>query len=527
MKINEDKGKSPAAPVEEGVDTRLGSALSGSLSRLRRGEHADAEIMAMALEGNLDSGARDMLLKHIAMCDECCEIWMLAEELHREEAQELERGAVFAAEREGGSRRRFYFRYMALAASVVVAVISVYVFFTAHPGQGKLEAPVAVEAPMDNVELAREAPAVKDSAQPGDGGEARSNKMKRGGLKGADLEKASGGPAPDAEKLRKTDGFSSRKSLLTKAPPVAGKKGGSTEPGDGGGDQDKTQVQEQKTGGAAVESKTRLTGRPELPAAQMAATAVTDARERKKTDQEEQGKGADGSEPAKVKREGEAEASADEVKQQNELFFRKDRAQSFETAQNIALPPSPAAGGPRGQQRAVSLNQQAVQSRQAYLPERELRNFYTGSFRLVQDMSRELAALARKGASTEQNAEMAAYIREIQPMMAAAEVSASGRVWVLPDLGWFWGRSRPGSVDQSFYRLAMQGWSNEEGYFFRFLEGSGGAAGKWEARGPEESLADVDTAALLASWKKLAPDLPAAYRSIAGFTAKRLEKAVK
>ena len=118
--MEKDKDK---LPVLEAVDERFGDVLSASLREV--GDRADQcpspEDIAALVDGRITGQRKDGIMKHISSCDACCETFILAAELHKEAMAPLQ------APKERSNI--IFFRPLALAASILIVVISVYLFF--------------------------------------------------------------------------------------------------------------------------------------------------------------------------------------------------------------------------------------------------------------------------------------------------------------------------------------------------------------------------------------------------------------
>lgn len=117
MKSSENKLLSPAAR-----DERLGTVLANGLEEMETGACLEVEEIAALVDGSvtIGGGKRDTMLKHLASCDTCHEIFLLSTDLREEETEK---------EIKGDRSKIALFKPLALAASLLIAILSIYIFY--------------------------------------------------------------------------------------------------------------------------------------------------------------------------------------------------------------------------------------------------------------------------------------------------------------------------------------------------------------------------------------------------------------
>lgn len=103
-----DKGKQ--------TDEIVGRAVSEGLSQVNNGVCPSVEEIACLCEGTLKNGEKDRIIKHVSACDECYEAFRLSLDM--------------TVQKSVGDRYMPRLRSLALAASIFVAVLSVYLFYS-------------------------------------------------------------------------------------------------------------------------------------------------------------------------------------------------------------------------------------------------------------------------------------------------------------------------------------------------------------------------------------------------------------
>jgi len=118
MNENKNKIQAPTVLTDQSAEA-LGRSLVAAVSSDMIGDCPDVETLAALVEGALAGEKKNAVMKHTAACSSCSEIFLLA-------------GDLLADEPVHRSKRRSFALYkpLALAASLLVVVVSIYVFYT-------------------------------------------------------------------------------------------------------------------------------------------------------------------------------------------------------------------------------------------------------------------------------------------------------------------------------------------------------------------------------------------------------------
>jgi len=187
--------------MKEDKDKLIGTALARGLVQSGvRGEagtdHPDPEAIAAVVEGMVQGDARDGILKHISACDTCYDTFLLTAELQGD----------IESEKAGSEKEKskiIPFKPLALAASILIVIFSIYVFYrsgdipkTPRELMEKSEAMKTPEAPESSAD---EFTFAKKSEPAGTA--VMEEAPKKGGAAGFKAEKkAAPAPAPRKDK---------------------------------------------------------------------------------------------------------------------------------------------------------------------------------------------------------------------------------------------------------------------------------------------------------------------------------------
>lgn len=106
------------------------------------------EEMAQLVEGTTTKTAKDNALKHLASCATCYDTYVLTQELYKADREKNTVGLV------AKKKRLLPYRTMALAATVVIMVLSLYIFFTNSEIPKSARQVVAPEESMSTEKIA-------------------------------------------------------------------------------------------------------------------------------------------------------------------------------------------------------------------------------------------------------------------------------------------------------------------------------------------------------------------------------------
>jgi len=94
-------------------DLSIGRALSKSIVNLEKGDCPSFEEIAALVENKLKGKRRDKIMRHISTCDKCYKIYLMSSSLIDKKS----------------ARKYYIFHPLALAASVVIVILSIFLFY--------------------------------------------------------------------------------------------------------------------------------------------------------------------------------------------------------------------------------------------------------------------------------------------------------------------------------------------------------------------------------------------------------------
>ena len=97
-------------------DLSIGRALSESVGNLEKGDCPSFEEIAALVENKLKGKGRDKIMRHISTCDKCYKIFLMSSHLIEKKS----------------TRKYHIFHPMALAASVVIVLLSIFLFYRSN-----------------------------------------------------------------------------------------------------------------------------------------------------------------------------------------------------------------------------------------------------------------------------------------------------------------------------------------------------------------------------------------------------------
>lgn len=508
MKNNRDK-----SPVAEPEQELLGSILSAGLNDAGTAGCPDEESIATVVEGSVSPVQRDLLLKHISACDDCYETYLLTAELRQEEEIALNTEVMTAEEPEQRRVRRNTFfpaKALALAASILIAAVSVYVFYTGGSVPKTAEQLLFKESQELADSTTAPAPVTIEESE-------EEPKEKRG--KG-DMEKAGPKPQQPLEKKKKLQ----PKPKMELARKDTGKKWGK-----------KSTVREKDGKGAP----------PEKPAFGYDKETATEPDSYKQTVEEARSRHlkaspADKISPKKKTTQMPMTQTPLNLTPSNEIVTATDESlkrsgdkrQAGQQRMKQASFESDSAGTaiplPLVQMEQLK---KRLQSFPNYIPGTELRRLFQEA-RAITGRVRSLSARDSGIVTERQNArDFVAIARNAAPAFKA--IRGHSGVSLYLNMDYFQSRSKPGSVDFQFFSLARAGWSSDGGAWSqgtRLSEsaslapvGSVGKKGNRQEGKNETGLSPGARQRQLQQWNALLPQLPPEYRQLASTTIKYLE----
>ena len=97
-------------------DLSIGKALSKSIGNLGKGDCPSFEEIAALIDKRVKGKRRDEIMKHLSICDKCYKIFLMSSHLIEKKS----------------TRKYHIFHPMALAASVVIVLLSIFLFYKSN-----------------------------------------------------------------------------------------------------------------------------------------------------------------------------------------------------------------------------------------------------------------------------------------------------------------------------------------------------------------------------------------------------------
>lgn len=489
--MEKDKDK---LSVLEAIDERFGDVLSASLREA--GDRTDLclspEDIAALVEGRITGQKKDEMMKHISSCDACCETFILAVELHKE--------AIAPLHAPIERRNIIFFRPLAVAASILIVVISLYLFFKSDVPKTSREF-MEVDESTTNRETVQPKPTLSKAAPPTPGKYSISKAEK-----GVPPDFKKSAPAstgekqlekPATKKAGKKLGFSDRKDYLK----ITAKTEKQQEEKKAGRIKPKKSVPEEEAF-TFEETRERTKRRSESPRAiQKADETVPTAPKKMKSAAQIQEK-----EQVEQKQEisqgveggvaGSLNASTTIIDNEKLVVLQKNRAWS----------------------QANLMNQQSQLVR-TYTA-KELQEMFRITIDLTKQLKRGYEKLKKKAQKTGDFSELDAFIQGVTPLITIK----SGRnvSYIYPNIGYFLSMSVPGSLEHQFFNLARSGWCEPKGGCYGME--TGGEPG-YRSKTPQTAGRDKDLSKnQLMQWKALQPKLSGVFREVARYTIENIKQ---
>jgi hypothetical protein len=502
-------------------DERLGQVLSNGLREAGTGRDTclPAEDIAALVEGRVGSEERDHMMKHLSACDTCYDIFLLAADLHGEE------------EREAGKRivKPSLFKPLALAASILIVVVSIYIFYTGRDIPKTSRELLDMSAPKE--------------AKPESAERERANTPVR-------IMPKKGAPAASGLPVEKKKDFRN-------IPPDSAKEGGRKAAAE-----NKERNEAFKDDGLQITGKTR-TARPRSPASKKMKTAPTyeiaakkapetmKPRLEKKGDLESKTEEEEADKVEKLKREerrvttrkkGKAGGyrapqptkgvPRDQVQiqqqqmrqqqmqkqqvQQQQVQQQEQQAQPIQQESVGQLQKSTLDESAPGQHsadlRRISMLNAIARTHPVYLSSVKIQNLFTETLELSLRLKAGTGA-GEKSADQDKKLNRFGFDQgELKPLINMVNVRES--VYIYPNIDYFLSKSAPGTLENRFFSLARSGWCDKTGNCY----GKNGSAPGWV--GKNKALGT----ALLPQWERLYPKLSGIFKEIAGNTISNLKQ---
>jgi hypothetical protein len=486
-KMGKDKDK---LSVLEAVDERFGDVLAASLREVGDGtdQCPSPEDIAALVEGRITGQKRDEIMKHISSCHACRETFILAAELHKQ--------AIAPMQAQKERSNIIFFRPLALAASILIVVISIYLFFKSDVPKTSRQL-----LEMDESTTSREAvqprPAVpgETPATPGKYSMPKAEKEAAPGLKKGAPASAGEGRLEDSttKKADKNLKFYDRKDHVRKAE----KKEKPKEEKKTGRMQTKKNVPEQEAF-ALEETRERAKRRGEPPRALQKAEKTPQAAPKKMK--------------AAVQAVGKERVEQEQEKRRTVTGSLETQTGIEDNEKLIALQKN------RAWSQANLINQQSQLSR-TYTA-KELQEMFRNTIDLSKQLKQEYAKLKKKAQQTGDLTEINVFIQGVAPLITIKTGKNVGHIY--PNIGYFLSMSVPGSLEHQFFNLARSGWCEPKSGCYDMETGTAPDYRKkaLQTVGRDKYISEDQ----LMQWKALQPKLSGVFQEVAQYTIENIKQ---
>jgi hypothetical protein len=464
--MKDDKSKLPSS-VGASVDERLGNVLSAGLLEAETDECVDAEVIASLVDGALpaDNQERDKVMKHLSSCDTCYEIYKLTADLLAEEERKEEKSNII----------RLRFKPLALAATILIAVVAMYLFFKVDEIPKTAEQLVKMSEPKKEAYYRQPAPAAPGEKKSAPPPAVISEEKVKDNVEAKALEKGGKGSyeAEGEKRLRA----------------VQPKKGG-------------PKLEKEKTVPVTVpvEEKVDIPGERREERAEKETKTI--------------GRKVYGPK-RKPTRVTETASKPPEV-----------------ASVNIIKQPL---GFDSGSYRLYHLRDRFL-AYKSHIPANELTLLFRETFKLTGQLKETFKRLRKEAVKTGDFKPMENMAQRAAAAPMVTLVKGEDTVYIYPNMGYFLSKSIPGSAEYRFFSLAAAGWCDTDGVCYSYGPGRAGIGPKSslkerdtrekkiEAAGQRDKIIDPqEKKKRLAKWETLYPGLKGIYREIAFHTINHLK----
>jgi len=489
--MDKDKDK---LSVLEAIDERFGDVLSASLKEA--GDSTDQcpspEDIAALVEGRITGQKKDEIMKHISSCDTCCETFILASELHKEAMAPLQ------APKERSNI--IFFRPLALAASILIVVISLYIFFKSDAPKTSLEF-MEVDESTTSQGAEQPKPTLSKAAPPPPGKYSMSKAEKGvppGFKKGAPASASERQlDKPATKKANKKLGLSDRKDHLKvtekKQKLQEEKKPGRIQPKKSVPEEEEFEVEETRERTKRRDKAPRAIQKADetVPTAPRKMKAAAQIQEKEQVEQKQEiRQEVEGGVPESI------DASSAILDNEKLVVLQKNRAWSQANSFNL--------------QSQVSTTHSA----------RELQELFRNAIDLTNQLKQEYEKLKKKAQKTGDFSELKAFIRGVTPLITIKPGKNVSHIY--PNIGYFLSMSVPGSLEHQFFNLARSGWCEPKGgcYGLETGEKPDYRSKTLQTVGRDKDLSENQ----LIQWKALRPKLKGVFREVARYTIENIKQ---
>lgn len=458
--------------MNEDKDKLIGAALArGLVQSGARGEagmdHPDPETIAAVVEGMVQGDERDGILKHISACDTCYDTFLLTAELQKDGESKKEKQKIIS------------FRPLALAASILIVIFSIYVFYRSG------------DIPKTPAELMEISEAVKMKKAPEPSVDEVTYAKKSAPVEAAAME------------MEETQ----KKETEAKPPVPVPKKGGA--PANEFRFRDKGAAKEKREEKKAVWKK----GDADVPRGKRVEKGSGKARVADVKDKEELDREPKEYFQKKVQREEvRQELRTDIAEQAAPRPKRKQEAPDRGRTVRFEYPPI--------QTQAAALNM-SVQQIPSYIPQKDIGKIFKETLTLSRQMGKEYETVQKEAKKTGNYSLVDAYVSGLSPLITVKTVGDTPHI--APNIRWFLSRSDPRTMEYRFFALARFGWCDTADLCYDLKKGTPRLMAVKRAEEKEQEEAD-DPRGLLSQWQELQPGLKGIFKKVAHRTIVNLEK---
>ncbi len=430
----------------------LGEVLVDSFKEPLAGGCVSLEEIAGLVDGSIQGEERDRIMVHLSACDRCYQTFLLTADLQEKKL----------------ARRSFVSHPLRLAASIIVAAFSIFLFYK------------IVFIPKASEKLQPSRMLVQEQ-----------------GIKHEEKEE----PAAPVDELKDGD----KKTVTGKAQPAPGKRGDIPV-----SSREEFTADEEKPGEAAKEAEEKSEQEQDIQAGVGIASLSQAPAQRQDLQKLKKNEAAD-----------RRYQGRDSQSQQYQLRARDDR-QKDQKGQPAAPQKMGRVVWQTGEDpvwHAADRLNRKCSGFQTHIPQDELPGLFKETLDLAGTLQYKFAELRTEASDSGDFKKIDFYIQRLKPAIDA--VSVGNVNFILPALNYFQKMSSPGSAEFEFFRLARSGWCDRMG----LCKGEHGLPA-WNE--PESGLTGKEKkdvkAGLLKEWQKLQPRLNGIFLDIAHSTIAHLSQ---
>jgi len=483
------KKSSDRLNVGSAGNEKIGALLSASLKQAQNEECLSSEEIAVLIEGNVEANDRDRMMNHLSTCDRCYDVFLLTSGLSKQEIVPM--------------RRTFFSHPMRLAASIIIAAFSLFLFYKI------VFIPGISDKPDLEVETGKEAaaPLMKE------GHETEKREKGSGVLRMVEKRGAEAGEKKAARSFKKRILPAGRPaeefSPVESQPGIAAKKGGEKKTAIGSVKRQEPPA-EQEVVREPEEQNLRQFQKTKIsePVRQDASTQDSQVHQQQTLPKQRQrGKGQQAATAAKqrqyVREAKDTKLQETVVPEKVALGDKRKKGKGLgKSAAATAVP----AGMETAPWSAFERLSRELSQYKTYIPDDKIENLFQTAVIAAEKMQHEFREQEENRYAIDGLRVQDPAGKRFAPVMQFE--SEREIVSIFPDTRYFLGKSEPGTRAYRFFSLALSGWCDERGCY-------GELKGKIEKEKREK---------LLKSWQALRPELQGIFLTIADRTINHLKK---